>query len=146
MCYLGWAGEDCNSTSPLSYLVVGPTVPVSGSDVCDLTIYCLYPYLSSTHVFCTFFSAFSTSSLSVILLKSHRFTNPFHKCCYAEYSKLFICFFVDCLLHISLFSVHVCSLKPAAFVFTEPCMSFFLFVIIFTLILCRQADVFDGVT
>lgn len=41
---------------------------------------------------------------------------------------------------------HVCSLKPAAFVFTEPCMSFFLFVIIFTLILCRQADVFDGVT
>lgn len=41
---------------------------------------------------------------------------------------------------------HVCSLKPAAFVFTEPCMSSFLFFIIFTLILCRQADVFDGVT
>lgn len=34
---------------------------------------------------------------------------------------------------------------PIAFVFTEPCMSFFLFVIIFTLILCKQADVFDGV-
>uniref|UniRef100_A0A8C9Y8E4 ADAM metallopeptidase domain 22 n=1 Tax=Sander lucioperca TaxID=283035 RepID=A0A8C9Y8E4_SANLU len=30
VCYLGWAGEDCNSTSPLSYLVVGPTAPVSG--------------------------------------------------------------------------------------------------------------------
>uniref|UniRef100_A0A8B9L4F0 ADAM metallopeptidase domain 22 n=1 Tax=Astyanax mexicanus TaxID=7994 RepID=A0A8B9L4F0_ASTMX len=25
VCHLGWAGEDCNSTSPLSYLVVGPT-------------------------------------------------------------------------------------------------------------------------
>lgn len=31
VCYLGWAGEDCNSTSPLSYLVVGPTASVSGS-------------------------------------------------------------------------------------------------------------------
>uniref|UniRef100_A0A671WUB9 ADAM metallopeptidase domain 22 n=1 Tax=Sparus aurata TaxID=8175 RepID=A0A671WUB9_SPAAU len=30
VCYLGWAGEDCNSTSPLSYLVVGPTASVSG--------------------------------------------------------------------------------------------------------------------
>ncbi|KAG7242244.1 hypothetical protein INR49_024290, partial [Caranx melampygus] len=30
VCDLGWAGEDCNSTSPLSYLVVGPTAPVSG--------------------------------------------------------------------------------------------------------------------
>ncbi|XP_044214836.1 disintegrin and metalloproteinase domain-containing protein 22 isoform X1 [Thunnus albacares] len=30
VCYLGWAGEDCNSTSPLSYLVVGPTAAVSG--------------------------------------------------------------------------------------------------------------------
>uniref|UniRef100_A0A8C4GXV7 ADAM metallopeptidase domain 22 n=1 Tax=Dicentrarchus labrax TaxID=13489 RepID=A0A8C4GXV7_DICLA len=30
VCYLGWAGDDCNSTSPLSYLVVGPTAPVSG--------------------------------------------------------------------------------------------------------------------
>ncbi|XP_026865320.2 disintegrin and metalloproteinase domain-containing protein 22 isoform X1 [Electrophorus electricus] len=30
VCYLGWAGEDCNSTSPLSSLVVGPTVTSSG--------------------------------------------------------------------------------------------------------------------
>ncbi|XP_076010041.1 disintegrin and metalloproteinase domain-containing protein 22 [Genypterus blacodes] len=30
VCYLGWAGDDCNSTSPLSYLVVGPTASVSG--------------------------------------------------------------------------------------------------------------------
>uniref|UniRef100_A0A3Q4AJS0 Uncharacterized protein n=1 Tax=Mola mola TaxID=94237 RepID=A0A3Q4AJS0_MOLML len=30
VCYLGWAGEDCNSTSSLSYLVVGPTASVSG--------------------------------------------------------------------------------------------------------------------
>ncbi|XP_077431424.1 disintegrin and metalloproteinase domain-containing protein 22 isoform X2 [Vanacampus margaritifer] len=30
VCYLGWAGDDCNSTSPLSYLVVGPTAPVLG--------------------------------------------------------------------------------------------------------------------
>ncbi|XP_061675109.1 disintegrin and metalloproteinase domain-containing protein 22 isoform X2 [Syngnathoides biaculeatus] len=30
VCFLGWAGEDCNSTSPLSYLVVGPTASVSG--------------------------------------------------------------------------------------------------------------------
>uniref|UniRef100_A0A3P8UK27 ADAM metallopeptidase domain 22 n=1 Tax=Cynoglossus semilaevis TaxID=244447 RepID=A0A3P8UK27_CYNSE len=29
VCYLGWAGEDCNSTSPLSYLMVGPTTSVS---------------------------------------------------------------------------------------------------------------------
>ncbi|KAG9283641.1 disintegrin and metalloproteinase domain-containing protein 22 isoform X2 [Astyanax mexicanus] len=30
VCHLGWAGEDCNSTSPLSYLVVGPTATSSG--------------------------------------------------------------------------------------------------------------------
>ncbi|KAM8825713.1 disintegrin and metalloproteinase domain-containing protein 22 isoform 1-T1 [Synchiropus picturatus] len=30
VCYLGWTGEDCNSTSPLSSLVVGPTASVSG--------------------------------------------------------------------------------------------------------------------
>uniref|UniRef100_A0A673A5W0 ADAM metallopeptidase domain 22 n=1 Tax=Sphaeramia orbicularis TaxID=375764 RepID=A0A673A5W0_9TELE len=30
VCYLGWAGDDCNSTSPFSYLVVGPTASVSG--------------------------------------------------------------------------------------------------------------------
>ncbi|XP_061771562.1 disintegrin and metalloproteinase domain-containing protein 22 isoform X2 [Nerophis ophidion] len=30
VCYLGWAGEDCNTTSTLSYLVVGPTASVSG--------------------------------------------------------------------------------------------------------------------
>uniref|UniRef100_A0A3Q1GX71 Uncharacterized protein n=1 Tax=Anabas testudineus TaxID=64144 RepID=A0A3Q1GX71_ANATE len=30
VCYLGWAGEDCNSMSPLSSLVVGPTTLVSG--------------------------------------------------------------------------------------------------------------------
>lgn len=41
---------------------------------------------------------------------------------------------------------HPCSFKSAAFVFTEPCTSFFSFVIIFTLILCWQAHVFDGVT
>ncbi|XP_053742991.1 disintegrin and metalloproteinase domain-containing protein 22 isoform X3 [Synchiropus splendidus] len=30
VCYLGWMGEDCNSTSPLGFLVVGPTASVSG--------------------------------------------------------------------------------------------------------------------
>uniref|UniRef100_A0A6Q2ZQE9 ADAM metallopeptidase domain 22 n=1 Tax=Esox lucius TaxID=8010 RepID=A0A6Q2ZQE9_ESOLU len=30
VCHLGWAGDDCNSTSPLSYLVVGPTASASG--------------------------------------------------------------------------------------------------------------------
>ncbi|XP_029359411.1 disintegrin and metalloproteinase domain-containing protein 22 isoform X3 [Echeneis naucrates] len=30
VCYLGWVGEDCNSSSPLSYLVVGPTASASG--------------------------------------------------------------------------------------------------------------------
>ncbi|XP_064195184.1 disintegrin and metalloproteinase domain-containing protein 22 isoform X1 [Anguilla rostrata] len=30
VCHLGWAGEDCNATSPLSYLVVGPTASASG--------------------------------------------------------------------------------------------------------------------
>uniref|UniRef100_A0A7N9ANS5 ADAM metallopeptidase domain 22 n=1 Tax=Mastacembelus armatus TaxID=205130 RepID=A0A7N9ANS5_9TELE len=30
VCYLGWTGEDCNSTSPLGYLAVGPTASVSG--------------------------------------------------------------------------------------------------------------------
>nr|XP_046188290.1 disintegrin and metalloproteinase domain-containing protein 22-like [Oncorhynchus gorbuscha] len=30
VCHLGWTGDDCNSTSPLSYLVVGPTASVSG--------------------------------------------------------------------------------------------------------------------
>ncbi|XP_076869019.1 disintegrin and metalloproteinase domain-containing protein 22 isoform X2 [Brachyhypopomus gauderio] len=29
VCYLGWAGEDCNSTSPLSYMMIRPTVPVT---------------------------------------------------------------------------------------------------------------------
>ncbi|TSK20196.1 Disintegrin and metalloproteinase domain-containing protein 22 [Bagarius yarrelli] len=29
VCHLGWAGEDCNSSSPLSYLVVGPTATSS---------------------------------------------------------------------------------------------------------------------
>lgn len=71
--------------------------------------------------------------------------------CYVEYLQLLFCFvfafFVAFFIYLSFcILVHVCSLKPAALVFTEPCMSFFLFVIIFTLILCRQADVFDGVT
>uniref|UniRef100_A0A3B4ZS79 ADAM metallopeptidase domain 22 n=1 Tax=Stegastes partitus TaxID=144197 RepID=A0A3B4ZS79_9TELE len=30
VCYLGWAGDDCNSMSPFSYPVVGPTASVSG--------------------------------------------------------------------------------------------------------------------
>ncbi|XP_029957804.1 disintegrin and metalloproteinase domain-containing protein 22 [Salarias fasciatus] len=30
VCHLGWTGEDCSSTSPFSYLVVGPTASVSG--------------------------------------------------------------------------------------------------------------------
>ncbi|TRY94353.1 hypothetical protein DNTS_014103 [Danionella cerebrum] len=30
VCDLGWAGEDCNSTSPLSYLLVRPTAKTSG--------------------------------------------------------------------------------------------------------------------
>uniref|UniRef100_A0AAQ6A6G2 ADAM metallopeptidase domain 22 n=2 Tax=Amphiprion ocellaris TaxID=80972 RepID=A0AAQ6A6G2_AMPOC len=30
VCHLGWAGEDCNSMSPFSYPVVGPTASVSG--------------------------------------------------------------------------------------------------------------------
>uniref|UniRef100_A0A3P9M4Q8 ADAM metallopeptidase domain 22 n=1 Tax=Oryzias latipes TaxID=8090 RepID=A0A3P9M4Q8_ORYLA len=30
VCHLGWTGEDCGSISPFSYLVVGPTAPVSG--------------------------------------------------------------------------------------------------------------------
>uniref|UniRef100_A0A8C5H286 ADAM metallopeptidase domain 22 n=1 Tax=Gouania willdenowi TaxID=441366 RepID=A0A8C5H286_GOUWI len=30
VCYLGWTGDDCSSMSPFSYLVVGPTAPVSG--------------------------------------------------------------------------------------------------------------------
>ena len=32
VCHLGWTGDDCNSTSPLSYLVVGPTASVSGTN------------------------------------------------------------------------------------------------------------------
>ncbi|KTG39903.1 hypothetical protein cypCar_00013955 [Cyprinus carpio] len=31
VCDLGWAGEDCNSTSPLSYLLVRPTAKTSGA-------------------------------------------------------------------------------------------------------------------
>uniref|UniRef100_A0A8C2Z775 ADAM metallopeptidase domain 22 n=1 Tax=Cyclopterus lumpus TaxID=8103 RepID=A0A8C2Z775_CYCLU len=38
VCYLGWAGEDCNSTSPLSYLVVGPTASVSGISSTNIII------------------------------------------------------------------------------------------------------------
>lgn len=30
VCHLGWAGEDCNSTSPVGYLAVGPPASVSG--------------------------------------------------------------------------------------------------------------------
>ncbi|XP_033836781.1 disintegrin and metalloproteinase domain-containing protein 22 isoform X2 [Periophthalmus magnuspinnatus] len=30
VCHLGWAGDDCNATSPVGYLAVGPTAPVSG--------------------------------------------------------------------------------------------------------------------
>uniref|UniRef100_A0A8C9TI42 ADAM metallopeptidase domain 22 n=1 Tax=Scleropages formosus TaxID=113540 RepID=A0A8C9TI42_SCLFO len=30
VCQLGWTGDDCNTTSPLSYLVVGPTASASG--------------------------------------------------------------------------------------------------------------------
>lgn len=30
VCHLGWTGDDCNSTSPRSHLVVGPTASVSG--------------------------------------------------------------------------------------------------------------------
>ncbi|KAM9807170.1 disintegrin and metalloproteinase domain-containing protein 22 isoform 3-T3 [Syngnathus typhle] len=38
VCYLGWAGDDCNSTSPLSYLVVGPTASVSGISSTNIII------------------------------------------------------------------------------------------------------------
>ncbi|MFT7816281.1 disintegrin and metalloproteinase domain-containing protein 22 isoform X2 [Arapaima gigas] len=30
VCHLGWTGDDCNTTSPFSYLVVGPTASASG--------------------------------------------------------------------------------------------------------------------
>uniref|UniRef100_A0A8C6UQV7 ADAM metallopeptidase domain 22 n=1 Tax=Neogobius melanostomus TaxID=47308 RepID=A0A8C6UQV7_9GOBI len=30
VCDLGWAGDDCNATSPVGYLAVGPTASVSG--------------------------------------------------------------------------------------------------------------------
>ncbi|MBN3305622.1 ADA22 protein, partial [Amia calva] len=30
VCHLGWMGDDCNTTSPLSYLVIGPTVTANG--------------------------------------------------------------------------------------------------------------------
>ncbi|XP_057689931.1 disintegrin and metalloproteinase domain-containing protein 22 isoform X1 [Corythoichthys intestinalis] len=38
VCYLGWAGDDCNSTSPLSYLIVGPTASVSGITSTNIVI------------------------------------------------------------------------------------------------------------
>nr|XP_057940090.1 disintegrin and metalloproteinase domain-containing protein 22 isoform X6 [Doryrhamphus excisus] len=55
VCYLGWAGEDCNSTSPLSYLVVGPTASVSGSAITDSHhslpfLFFLSLFLSSTFI------------------------------------------------------------------------------------------------
>lgn len=62
VCYLGWAGEDCNATSPLSYLVVGPTSSVSGNR-------CYYNSLLplSIPLFISHFWAFSPSSPSVLL-------------------------------------------------------------------------------
>ncbi|XP_041845021.1 disintegrin and metalloproteinase domain-containing protein 22 isoform X1 [Melanotaenia boesemani] len=30
VCYLGWTGEDCSSTSPFSHPVLGPIAPISG--------------------------------------------------------------------------------------------------------------------
>ncbi|AWO96604.1 putative disintegrin and metalloproteinase domain-containing protein 22 [Scophthalmus maximus] len=38
VCYLGWTGDDCNSTTPLSYLVVGPTASVSGINSTNIII------------------------------------------------------------------------------------------------------------
>lgn len=84
MCYLGWAGDDCNSTSPLSYLVVGPTAPVSGKACNALTTHCLCLYLSLypiTSHFCPFilllYLFHPTSLLSLILLSSPPSSNPF---------------------------------------------------------------------
>ncbi|XP_029694355.1 disintegrin and metalloproteinase domain-containing protein 22 isoform X2 [Takifugu rubripes] len=38
VCHLGWTGEGCNSTSPRSHLVVGPTASVSGITVTNIII------------------------------------------------------------------------------------------------------------
>lgn len=76
----------------------------------------------------------------------------FSSASHSHFWKSCLCFvflFLHAFLMISasvLRSLTSCALSPAALtVFTEPCMSFFSFVLFFTLILCRQADVFDGV-
>uniref|UniRef100_A0A8C4Z829 ADAM metallopeptidase domain 22 n=1 Tax=Gadus morhua TaxID=8049 RepID=A0A8C4Z829_GADMO len=39
VCHLGWTGEDCNSSSPLSYLVVRPTATTSGITTTNIIIW-----------------------------------------------------------------------------------------------------------
>ncbi|CAL8290770.1 unnamed protein product [Merluccius merluccius] len=41
VCHLGWTGEDCNSSSPLSYLVVGPTASASGITTTNIIIWAI---------------------------------------------------------------------------------------------------------
>ncbi|XP_061572816.1 disintegrin and metalloproteinase domain-containing protein 22 isoform X1 [Cololabis saira] len=38
VCYVGWTGDDCNSMSPFSYRVVGPTTPASGITSTNIVI------------------------------------------------------------------------------------------------------------
>uniref|UniRef100_A0A8C6UUD1 ADAM metallopeptidase domain 22 n=1 Tax=Neogobius melanostomus TaxID=47308 RepID=A0A8C6UUD1_9GOBI len=38
VCDLGWAGDDCNATSPVGYLAVGPTASVSGATFTNIIV------------------------------------------------------------------------------------------------------------
>uniref|UniRef100_A0A665UVM2 ADAM metallopeptidase domain 22 n=1 Tax=Echeneis naucrates TaxID=173247 RepID=A0A665UVM2_ECHNA len=66
VCYLGWVGEDCNSSSPLSYLVVGPTASASGGNV---NTHCLLSLFILLSVSCFLRSSSSCHSLlhSIVL-------------------------------------------------------------------------------
>lgn len=149
MC-VTWAGPETTVTPrPLSVFLWWDQLPQSQVQTLFVLSIHFSPNLSSSApLLCRLFSLLFTSVFVETLSTTSSFVssgttiNPIHVD--VEYLKNFR------VSVSSLFSflcwLHVCILKPAAFVFTEPCMSFFLFVIIFTLILCRQADVFDGVT
>lgn len=72
VCNLGWAGEDCNSTSPLSALIVRPTSSPGTDTHTQSTFSCICVKWSLRHEYC-FQLGFEFDALSA--LGGHFITN-----------------------------------------------------------------------
>lgn len=147
-----WAGQETTVTPRLPW-VIWWLDPLPQSQVAMLAPY-TFTALSSSQDICTALLFFTIhlclqlppllSLLSALPLRSCPLTNTL---CwlFQNVSLLFLhAFLMIFSFSAGFMSAH--SNQLHSLFFTEPCTSFFLFVIFFTLILCRQADVFDGVT